>query len=50
MTDNTEKAGAFYRTVLGVTTTDMPMGEGNTYTLLGPDQEQGAGIMQNPPR
>ena len=49
ITDNPDRAAAFYRTVLDVPTEAMDMGAGvPPYTLLGPPRAQGAGIMRKP--
>ena len=49
MTDDPERAAAFFRAVLEVPTEVMPMEGAEPYTLLGPAGEQGAGIMRKPP-
>jgi len=49
ITDDPSRAAEFFRTVLDVPTVEMPMGDAAPYTLLGPDKEQGAGIMQKTP-
>lgn len=46
VTDNPAQATGFYTSVLGVTAQVMPMGDDAPYTIIGPENEQGAGIMQ----
>jgi len=48
LTDDSAKASAFFTSILGVPATEMPMGD-HGYTMLGPDQQQGAGIMSKTP-
>lgn len=50
MTDDEERAAEFYTAILDVPTKPMPMGEGaHPYLLLGPDGNEGAGIMKKTP-
>ncbi|MGE3857246.1 MAG: VOC family protein [Dehalococcoidia bacterium] len=47
ITDEPERASAFYTRILDVGATAMPMGDGQEpYTLLGPASNEGAGIMR----
>ena len=45
MTDDAERATEFFRSILGVQTSEMDMGEGELYVMFGPDGEHMAGIM-----
>ncbi len=49
MTEDAETAKAFYHNVFGLTTSEMPAGDGGTYILLEAGEESVAGMMQNRP-
>jgi predicted enzyme related to lactoylglutathione lyase len=48
ITDDAASASQFFQTILGVPAEDMPM-QGYSYTLLGPTEGRGAGIMSKTP-
>ena len=49
ITDEPVRAAEFLRSILGVQTSEMPMGDGAPYIMFGPDNEHMAGIMQKTP-
>jgi predicted enzyme related to lactoylglutathione lyase len=49
ITDDPQRAAAFFSTILDIPTTEMEIGHEAPYTILGPEGEQGAGIMQKTP-
>lgn len=49
MTDDAERAKTFYHSVFGLTSSEMPAGDGGAYILLEAGEETVAGMMQNRP-